>query len=284
MDVSFDPQVPSMKVTLELLPEHFNKEGNMTLHQFARLLEIAQSLTVYHFRAKNIFPSNQLDIKMTSVFVRYQGATFSKQFWETLHCAGNPNLCVTLTVSNIGKTSYMLKGEVAVPGSSSSLAQHYVQMVHVSTESRRPVSLPQWVFEKYSHLRESSHPENMQPLTAWPDRLHKYCVTVTQDDIDVNQHTNQATYVKYVEQAFMDGVRNGFYTILGETTDTFYENVGMLYRRETVLGDHLEVLSWEDAVQPGKVLFQILKSSTPVFDCFVWYSKGSSKERTHAKL
>lgn len=162
-------------------------------------------------------------------------------------------LSITKTLDYIGRSSSAITGVLEGPSQQSPYATCRIQTILVDAKTRKPAPFPDWWREKYAHLVPAGQPVIMPHLKK-PNDVHVYRTKVSYSDIDAYLHTNWQSYVGFCMEAFYDNVlKNQFSGAMGKCLESFEAG----YRKESSIGNELNVYSWMSPQENGDIQFEI---------------------------
>ncbi|XP_078575061.1 uncharacterized protein LOC144861191 [Branchiostoma floridae x Branchiostoma japonicum] len=196
------------------------------------------------------------------VFIRGQSFEFLLSYYR--HLAPGKTTAATLKLCSLGNTSWATMEEIRDSSTNELMVKGTCQRINVDSTTRRPEPLPDWLKERYSYLA-SSLPRQLtvQPfLVPKSTNSYQYSVVVAPRDTDSYHHTNQKSYICYCMDCASLGARNGAYSLLtGDLSNYDLKKVAVLYQKESLEGDVLDIESWEDQGSPGTLRFQVKKGN-----------------------
>ncbi|XP_019632422.1 PREDICTED: uncharacterized protein LOC109476038 [Branchiostoma belcheri] len=194
------------------------------------------------------------------VFIRGQSWEFLPGYYR--HLAPGRGTTVTESLRHVGNTSWVSMEEIRDAPTNELMIRGILQRINVSATRRRPEPLPDWLRERYSYLTSSvPRPPTVQPFDAPTNvKCFRYSVVVAPNETDTNDHTFHASYLWYSMDCASLGARSGAYSLLrGNLAKYDLKMLEVLYQKESLEGDVLDVESWEDQDSPDTLRFQIKK-------------------------
>ncbi|XP_019619789.1 PREDICTED: uncharacterized protein LOC109466503 [Branchiostoma belcheri] len=244
--------------TYQLSPFYFDRTGVLTPWTLSRLVNIPGA------EQSDVFCIPGYAETVTS-FLRYQEFCFQPGFYTDV-VGSNSTLEVVAEIGHVGKTSYVFKGEVRLETSKESLCRFDTQLVHVDMHTRQPTALPQHLQQKTKGPR----PTFSLPILPNTPPMYSCKFTVEESDIDGNGHTNQSVYIRLCSDTAAFGTKAGRYRSLsGDFLKYPAKKIAMLFQREALLGDVLEVQSWEILSKPVSLLFQVKREEDDIVRCLL---------------
>ncbi|XP_078661093.1 uncharacterized protein LOC144905348 isoform X1 [Branchiostoma floridae x Branchiostoma belcheri] len=223
--------------TYELHPFDFDRSGNLTPWMLALLIGYAR-LTAITEKSVFLLPGY---LKTITSFLRYQEFHIQPAFYTDVR--QDSTVVVTVGVGYVGKTSYELKGDVRLAGSAVELCRFSVTSVVVDITTRRPVALPESLRRKTT----SPRPNPSLPFPSTFPSVHSQQFEVRESHLDFNGHTNQSNYIMFCYNAALFATKAGrYHSLRGDLfSDYRVKKIAMLYQNEALLGDLLNMESWE---------------------------------------
>eukprot|EP00058_Branchiostoma_floridae_P012605 XP_002598093.1 hypothetical protein BRAFLDRAFT_85690 [Branchiostoma floridae] len=214
-------------------------------------------------------------LKTITSFLRYQEFLLEPAFYTDVK--PRSFVVVTVGVGHVGRTSYELKGDVQLAGSGAVLCRFSVMSVVVDISTRRPVPLPET-------LRRRGHgprPESCLPFASALPATHSQRFDVRESDLDFNGHTNQSNYIRFCCDAAASAVKSGRYPSLKRDLLSYrLKKIAMLYENEALLGDPLQVESWEIPSKPVSLGFKVTRGNDDVIQgLFELYGEHAQKAK-----
>ncbi|XP_078581926.1 uncharacterized protein LOC144865216 [Branchiostoma floridae x Branchiostoma japonicum] len=198
-------------------------------------------------------------LKTITSFLRYQEFLLEPAFYTDVK--PRSFVVVTVGVGYVGRTSYELKGDVRLAGSGVVLCRFSVMSVVVDISTRRPVALPETLRRKGRGPR----PTSCLPFSSKPPATHSQRFDVRESDLDFNGHTNQSNYIRFCSDAAAFATKLGRYPSLkGDLLKYPLKKIAMLYEKEALLGDPLQVESWEIPSKPVSLGFKVTRGNDDV--------------------
>ena len=154
--------------------------------------------------------------------------------------------------------------------------------IYVDPATRRPVNIPQSIIDGIRQVVPETRRERfpVSKLLGLPDHHFKQDIQVMHDDMNIQFHTNQASYSRFAENCAAAAVKQGFYKYF--TRDICFYHVKLatiLHLGESFSGDHLTVYTWQDEDDLLKLYFMIKKDSKLIFQAiFCFYTSGETSK------
>ncbi|XP_066300928.1 uncharacterized protein [Branchiostoma lanceolatum] len=241
--------------TYELHPFDFDRSGHVTPWTLALLIGYAR-LTAITEKSAFFIPGY---LKTITSFLRYQEFHLHSAFYTDVK--PNSSVVVTVGVGYVGRTSYELKGDVRLAGSGVMLCSFSVMSVVVDISTRRPVALP----ESLRRKGKGPRPKSSLPFPSESPATHSQQFEVRESDLDFNGHTNQSNYIRFCSDAAAIATKAGRYSSLkGDLLKYPVKRIAMLYQKEALLGDTLNVESWEIPSKPVSLGFTVKRGDDDV--------------------
>ncbi|XP_078574512.1 uncharacterized protein LOC144860878 isoform X2 [Branchiostoma floridae x Branchiostoma japonicum] len=196
------------------------------------------------------------------VFIRGQSWEFLPGYYR--HLAPGRGNTVIERLRHIGNTSWVSIQEVRDSPTNELMIRGILQRINVSAIRRRPEPLPDWLKERYSYLTSSvSRPPTVQVFDEPTNvKCFRYSVVVAPSETDTNNHTFHASYLWYCMDCATVGARGGAYSVLrGNLAKFDLKMLEVLYQKESLEGDVLDIESWEDQSSPDTLRFQVKKGN-----------------------
>ncbi|KAI8492993.1 hypothetical protein Bbelb_289970 [Branchiostoma belcheri] len=252
--------------TYQLSPFYFDRTGVLTPWILSRLVNIPGA------EQSDVFCIPGYAETVTS-FHRYQEFRHQPEFYTDV--GSNSTLEVVAEIGHVGKTSYVFKGEVCLETSKESLCRFDTQLVHVDMSTRQPTALPQHLQQKTKGPR----PTFTLPVLPNTPTMYSCKVRVGESNIDENGHTNQSVYSRLCSDTTAIGTKAGRYTSLsGDVLKYPVKKIAMLFQKEALLGDVLEVQSWEIPSKSISLVFQVKRGEDDIVRClFELYEQDRAK-------
>ncbi|KAI8515407.1 hypothetical protein Bbelb_062200 [Branchiostoma belcheri] len=252
--------------TYQLSPFYFDRTGVPNIWTLAQLISYSRP------EQSDVFSIPGL-LETVSVFSRYQEFYLYPEFYTKVKY--NSAVEVVSGIGYVGKTSYICNGDVRLAKTQDLLCRQSCQLIHVDISTRQPTALPQ-------HLRRKTkgpRPTYSLPIPPNTPPMYSCKFTVGESDIDENGHTNQSVYVRLCSDTAAFGTKAGRYTSLsGDLLKYPVNKIAILYQREALSGDVLEVQSWEIPSKPVSLLFQIKRGEDDIVQClFELYEQENAK-------
>ena len=170
-------------------------------------------------------------------------------------------LTISMQLTHLGRTSFTIVYSIGSPGNGT-YATVKILGVFVDKKTRRPTSLPQWWKEKYSLIQSPSQPPNVYGLKR-PECSISFPVSINYSDTDENCHTTWPFYMRMCYDAFVDGtMRKAYKRINDEDASRGVKTLELVFKKESLLGDDLNVHSWEtDRHDVRELGFEITKGT-----------------------
>ncbi|KAI8492998.1 hypothetical protein Bbelb_290020 [Branchiostoma belcheri] len=248
--------------TYQLSPFYFDRTGVLTPWTLSRLVNIPGA------EQSDVFCIPGYSKAVTS-FLRYQEFCFQPEFYTAV--GPNSTVEVVAEIGHVGKTSYVFKGEVCLETSKESLCSFDTQLVHVDM----PTILPQHLQQKTKGPR----PTFTLPVPPNTPTMYSCTFRVGESDLDGNGHTNQSVYIRLCSDTAAFSTKAGRYTSLsGDVLKYPVKKIAMPFKREALLGDVLEVQSWEIPPKPVSLVFQVKRGEDDIVRClFELYEQDRAK-------
>lgn len=181
---------------------------------------------------------------------------------------------------NVGNTSFSLIIQARLLRTGQYLGSNLATMVFIDRQTRRPKQLSDWFRERINSFLFQADPmsQNIQPNT-YPTGAFAHNVRVAYSEIDRNQHTNQAQYVKFcldgANTAVMNGHFPGFTKHLGYYTP---RQMSCTFIGESNAMDELIIYIWQDEVLQHKLYCQVHNKGKIIFLLTVVFDVSKTSE------
>ncbi|XP_072020340.1 uncharacterized protein [Amphiura filiformis] len=249
-----DEETKRLHVVGELAPDDFDKSGKMTVWKMSRFFQSC--------RFAYLDQSPWFSLERFRVYVRHQKIDFLPAFSEDIDYA--TPLKVTIWLSFVGNTSFVWDYVVTDYITGIQLAKAKTQMVWVDAAVRGPTRVPDEFRER---LVADPKPLVVRPFPSKPASYFKFKLSVASSDTDLNQHTNQAVYIRMCMDAVSAGALKGQFSFPKELVYYNPRSVAVNYVKESKMEDCLEIACWEDQSNPISVFCEITKGSEIVCQC-----------------
>eukprot|EP00058_Branchiostoma_floridae_P015537 XP_002601025.1 hypothetical protein BRAFLDRAFT_96939 [Branchiostoma floridae] len=253
--------------TFELSPFHFDRTGVLTPWILSHMINIPGAERSEFFRIPGYSET-------ATSFLRYQEFHLQPAYYTDV--GTNSTVEVVAEIGHVGKSSYVFKGNVRLgTDSKDSICVFNTQLVHVDMSSRQPIALPQHLRRKRKGPRPTFDLSPVSPNT--PMYSHKF--SIVESDIDENGHTNQSVFIRLCSDTAALGTKTGCYPSLsGDVLKYRVKKIAMLYQEESLVGDMLEVKSWEISSKPVSLGFQVKRGADDIVRClFELYEEKRAK-------
>ncbi|XP_019632050.1 PREDICTED: uncharacterized protein LOC109475725, partial [Branchiostoma belcheri] len=194
------------------------------------------------------------------ILLRGQKYEFLPAYYR--HLAPGKRTTVTEKLCSLGNTSWVTMEEIRDHSTNDLMARCVIQRVNVDATTRRPEPLPDWLKERYSYLTSSMpRPPTVQSFDVPQNpEVFRYSEVVAPRATDSYHHTNQSSYIWYGMDCATLGARSNAYSVIRGDIDKYdLKMLEVLYQKESLEGDVLDVESWEDQNSPDTLRFQIKK-------------------------
>lgn len=252
--------------------DDFNRAGGIAIWRVLHWFSWSR-IAAYHVKDAE-FGSSFLEYdKMTSdvfTFMASTRTTVNSAFYHLLESSSSPVLSIKLHLGYIGASSLNSVAVLSDINSGSVLAQNVNQVVCIDKTTRKPTPIPDWWKQKYESFVEENERLVLPLLNVPIQSIYKYDLKVSWNDTDVYKHVNYQSYIKYCFDAAMDAVNREFYS--GFRDDILNYNVKSIdcsYKGESVAGDMITVVTWQNVEIPSVLHFSIEKQGNVVFQSSV---------------
>ena len=188
-------------------------------------------------------------------------------------------LTITTRLSHMGKTSFYLKSDLLSPVQKEPYATFTFMTVIVDPKTRLPTPGPDWWREKFGKPSHPVTPKRMDPLQQ-PENPECLSLRVAYSDTDDNCHTNWTTYIRACYDAFMDSaLRKTYRHVSEEEAHKGVKYLDITFKKESGIGDKLDVYSWETDKREDKELgFEIKKGSDVCCQAIMGFHQNEMKD------
>eukprot|EP00058_Branchiostoma_floridae_P015538 XP_002601026.1 hypothetical protein BRAFLDRAFT_96938 [Branchiostoma floridae] len=208
-------------------------------------------------------------LETVASFLRYQEIHLHPEFYTKVKF--NSTVEVVAGVGYVGKTSWICQGHVRLATSQDILCHYNCQLVYVDISTRQPIVLPQHLRLKGKGLRPTFDLSPVSPNT--PMYSHKF--SIVESDIDGNGHTNQSVFIRLCSDTAVLGTKAGCYPSLsGDVLKYRVKKIAMLFQEESLVGDMLEVQSWEISSKPVSLEFLVKRGQDCIVRCSFEFFAG----------
>jgi len=158
--------------------------------------------------------------------------------------------------SSMNITSYLQQSDLKFP-----YAICKVQTVLANSKTRKPTPFPDWWRKKYETSAIGGTSLKMKPLPEVENvDVHHCPMTVFDRDTDSYNHTNWTSYIRYCADACsLMAMKNLYKNVDRQTINNGCKQVEISFRKESVLGDILDVVSWEHSNESNTINFKVKK-------------------------
>ena len=158
-------------------------------------------------------------------------------------------LLVKVVGGHIGNTSLNAITIVSLESSDTELMSNINQVVYIDPSTRKPTPLPNWRPSETGHCR----------------------FQVTWTFTDGYNHANWTSYAQYVIDAAYLCSKQGSLKYFVENIKNGISKVQLHYYGESIEGDYLDINAWEDTENTKKVVFDMSKDGTSIFQCIMYF-------------
>ena len=218
----------------------------------------------------------------------------SKRWYQTTKNA-NFSVSVELAVYlvHIGRSSVHLYNEM-MDAHGHEFGKCLLKMVFIDRTTRKSKAIPDWIRQDLKQdvnenllqlrsretdlLKEANIPLT-HTIPAKPEGAFHHSIKINPSEIDRNKHTNNTHYIRFcmdcASLALWDRKLPNFH---GDVALYNVHKAKVLYSRETVLGDVLNVFVWPSEASPLELCFSIQNLGETIFSCIVsFYPLTTSK-------
>ena len=214
------------------------------------------------------------------LFIKSMHIKFSKNFYKFMENVVEEDNCVQLPrqvhcrteALHFGNTSSMMACTVTDQSDTSKAELLKVVITHVlvNKKTRRPMSynsvlkMPERSYPVLEKI--PTHTFEDPPANLLPEREHR----VIDFDIDGNKHTNIMVYIQMCNEAMEERLR-GKGSPIGQLQ---VEEFVLSFHQESMLGDVLQVVTWESVQSPATLHGQVRKGSVLLARCKMVHTKA----------
>lgn len=151
-------------------------------------------------------------------------------------------------------------------------------IVYVNRQTRKPTPATKDIIpEKYQHMKMKR--EKIQSFTVPADGVFTRSFTTNFSDLDTNQHTNMAVYLRMcMDTAVIGTAFKKFANFPDDLRSYRLRSMSIKYLGESYQCETLTVKCWQDEALGDKLSFIVLKHNVPITECsFRFYITVSSK-------
>ncbi|KAL8608998.1 hypothetical protein ACOMHN_059929 [Nucella lapillus] len=274
VDVSEDGTLASLHLK-QLAYDNFGSAGRLHPHKVSRLFEMGR----VHAAARGLMDSPELLTEDQTYFILGLNYTFNPALWSVQRGETFPHKFyppqIETQLMALGRSSATMQSRLVNSLDSKTLAMLDFKYVFVDRHTRRAVPMPDWVLEKYRWILKEKQQQPLQLSRESPEvpsSAFMYTVRVSESDTDLNQHTNQATYLQYCCDATHATVREGRLPVLQPSPWCFpLMKLQARHTGETFMGENLRVFLWQ---QDGRkdTIHYVIKKETTGQDTVVFYA------------
>ncbi|KAK6181023.1 hypothetical protein SNE40_008969 [Patella caerulea] len=239
----------------------FDRNGCISAWQMSKYFEGGR-----YFGIKDIFVNDLVKItKDTTNFILAQHIQLEPNSLWLKTCP----FSVTLKLMHIGSTSITVKQEMRNEKDQSLLGTCDFKMVRVNLETRRPEPYRKDILEKYSYILGTNEPQASLFPAKIPDlplNAFHIPVFVLHSDTDRNIHLNQGQFLRYCLDCAAMAATQGQYRYFNKDICHYQAlDILMLYKREALSGDLVNVHTWQDEITQQDLHFIITKDKNSIF-------------------
>jgi acyl-CoA thioesterase FadM len=204
---------------------------------------------------EDTFVDNHVILRDYLYFIASTRIDIDSRFYE--ETSPKYPLSITKTLDYLGKSSSAITSVLECPSQSFPYATCRIQTVLVNSKTRKPMPYPDWWREKYAPYIQGGQPMIMPQLEKTGD-IHRYTTKVSYSDIDAYLHTNWQSYVSFCMEAFYDNVlRHQNKSVNREIMGKCLKSFEAGFRKESSMGDELDVYSWKSNEMEREIQFEI---------------------------
>ncbi|KAK3105667.1 hypothetical protein FSP39_002966, partial [Pinctada imbricata] len=197
-------------------------------------------------------------LKEVTIYVTYSNVCIHKHFYGVSY--DKHSLTCTLNVIGVSESEVAFRLEIANPGHNFPSAIMEIISVSVNPVTKMRCPLPKWWVSKYK-LQNGSRSSLLTPENSMkiPNKPAEMRIKVVYSDTDRNNHTNWKSYARFCYDSLMDACIDGKYRkVKVKDTGRAVQFFEIWFFKESVLGDDLNIFSWEvDNENENVVEFEI---------------------------
>jgi len=176
-----------------------------------------------------------------------------------------PGLKVSFHLGYMGSASINTVATLFNATTGQELAWNTNTVVFVDKKVRKPVALADWWRQKYADAIIGNRKLQIDPFPM-PDDAFCYQLKVSWSDVDLYQHNNYISYIRYCLDAAMDAITKGqLKNFEGDITDHFVKNIEALYIGESVANDIINVFVWQHPTDHNTLFFSMSNGKEVIF-------------------
>ncbi|XP_066300930.1 uncharacterized protein [Branchiostoma lanceolatum] len=256
--------------TYELHPFDFDRSGHLKLWILAAIIDANQQANLLGDRAQLRFPGF---LKTVTGFARYQEFRIQPEFYTKLR--EGAKVTVAVGISHVGKTSWLLEGDVRLASTGEVLCYSLGQGVLVNVTTRKPTAIPDNL--RNSFPKKDPLPRLGVPMPLNPGRIYRHDFVALPSDSDINEHTNFSTYIRFCADATAALVREGVFSFLKEGVKM--KKISLLFQKETKEGENVTVEATEDSGRSHSLDFQVKKGNDDIVKCCFEFFDDDNKSK-----
>ncbi|XP_077972390.1 uncharacterized protein LOC144427293 [Styela clava] len=187
----------------------------------------------------------------------------------------------------ISNTSRRIENWVFDSGTGTPIMTASVLSVNINPETRRPLRFNNYLKNYFSPKNLSSANMQFQKLPPscmseykMPDSVlfHSLPTQITVRYVDRNGHTNQSAYGDICYNCLADAISKKVFFLFGSIFDYKIRRMSFLYLKESLLGDKVEAIVWQDESHNWKFKFHIKKDGIVLCQAeFMFYPELKAK-------
>lgn len=211
--------------------------------------------------------------KLDSQFLFYivsMTTQIRKSFYDIYKHARSTPLFFKVFPTFIGKSSIAIAVEMYNAGTKDLYASNVIQFVSVERSSRKPTALPDSLRDKFASrctgsslvISPQKQPDSVNSAVPSHSTEHK----ISHMDIDRNNHTNFASYIKYAIETAMEGSRLGIFSGIFSGPLWHYRTKTIMasFIGDSRVGDVVLVAAWQDSSDSLKLHFNVTLKQKPI--------------------
>lgn len=185
----------------------------------------------------------------------YDVADFHTLLWKK-------PLWFQMTYLGSGNSSYQVENSI-IDANRKVLASMKRIIVCVDNKTRKPRNVAHSIIPEKFKYKAVEKLDVINRFVPPATGVFESCFTVNFSDIDGNQHTNMAVYLRYCMDCAVMASRAGKLKRFTANLDTYrVRNIYSKYIRESRVGDKVLVKGWEDEQHSDQLCFVVYRDGT----------------------
>lgn len=255
----------------------FDRTGHWAIWYVSKMFEAARILALYN----GFIDFTKIDGREAAlVIVKQQLKLIPKLHEKGMNVKFT--MLFDLRLVEVGKTSVQFVVEFKDGNTREVYGENLIKMVRMSRKTRRPVTFPEWFYEKYDSYRNSYGSTQALPRDALPkipDNAFKFDLIPRHSDSDRNNHVNQSSYIKFCMDAATHASLSGHYVHFNEDMCLYAPLLWTIsYVGECRANDELSIYTWQsESSSPEHIEFSILLNDRLIFHASTIFEKEAKK-------